>query len=118
MHSPAVAVELRARGLDAIAVKERPDLVGRSDSDLFTVAVDEDLVIVTENVKDFAALHQQSTARGELAAGLVFTHSGRFSRAARSYVSTLSQALAAFLAEHGPGLDDTESFVWWLERAA
>ena len=34
MHAPRVAARLRERGHDAVAVKERAELIGMSDEDL------------------------------------------------------------------------------------
>lgn len=118
MHAPAVAAELRRLGHDVIAVKERAELIGFPDADLWRVATVDRRVIVTENVKDFAALHKAATAAGQPHAGVIFTHSRRFPRGAGSHLQTLVAALAAFLSEHGAALDGAESFVWWLERAA
>ena len=116
MHAPAVAVELRARGHDVVAVKERPELVGLADPDVLTVATREGRAVVTENVKDFAILHQRLTAAGAHHAGLVFTHHRRFPRAARNHVRGLSEALAVFLETQSVALRDVESFAWWLDN--
>lgn len=117
MHAPAVTAELRARGYDAVAVKERPDLIGVADGDLLVAATADGRAVVTENIKDFAPLHQRLTAAGERHGGLVFTHPRRFPRGARSHVRALSDALAVFVDEQGDTLGDVESFVWWLEKA-
>ncbi|MBI2169829.1 MAG: DUF5615 family PIN-like protein [Actinobacteria bacterium] len=118
MHAPAVASELRAHGYDAVAVKERLDLIGVSDEELLVAATAEARTVVTENVKDFATLSRRRAAAGDHHAGLVFTHSRRFSRAARNYIQSLSHALIVFVDEHASRLDEAESFVWWLERAS
>lgn len=117
MHAPAVAVALRRLGHEALAVKERAEFTGLADPDLLRVAAADQRAIVTENIKDFAALHKESTIAGQPHAGLIFTHSRRFPRGAGDHVRTLVASLAAFLSEHEAALDDAESFVWWLERA-
>lgn len=117
MHAPAVAARLRDRGHDAVAVKERADLIGLPDEELLGAATADRRAVVTENVKDFAALHRRITAAGQRHSGLVFTHSRRFPRSARNHVRVLADALAVLLDEHGPMLGDVESFTWWLERA-
>jgi hypothetical protein len=116
MHAPAVASELRVRGYDALAVKERPELIVVSDRELLVAATAEGRTVVTENVRDFAALSQQWAAAGDQHAGLVFTHPRRFNRAARNHVQTLSRALGLFVDEHASTLEQVDSFVWWLER--
>jgi hypothetical protein len=115
MHAPAVATQLRARGHDAVAVKQRPDMIGLPDRELLMAATAETRALVTENVKDFAALHTMMTATAEKHAGLVFTHPRRFPRHAWNYVAVLTEALARFLDEQTRHLRDVESFVWWLE---
>lgn len=117
MHAPAVAVRLRDRGHDAVAVKERPDLIGLPDEGLLRAATADRRVVVTENVKDFAVLHQRISGAGQRHSGLVFTHSRRFPRSARNHVRVLADALAVLLTEHGAMLGEVESFIWWLERA-
>lgn len=117
MHAPRVAARLRDRGHDAVAVKECAELVGMSDEDLLRVAAADERAVVTENVKDFAPLHQLIAAAGQRHSGLIFTHPRRFPRSAPDHVRVLADALGAFLVEHGPMLDDVGSFVWWLELA-
>ena len=117
MHAPRVAARLRERGHDAVAVKERVELIGMSDEDLLRTARVDARAVVTENVKDFAPLHRHISAAGQQHSGLIFTHPRRFPRAAPNRVRVLADALGAFLVEHGPLLDDVGSFVWWLEPA-
>jgi hypothetical protein len=117
MHAPAVAVELRSRGHDAVAVKERPELIGLPDRELLVAATAEGRALVTENVKDLAALHRSMTASGEHHAGIVFTHPRRFPRHARNHVAALAGALAQFVDAETGTLRAVESFVWWLDAA-
>ena len=117
MQAPSVSAHLRGRGHDAVAVKERADLIGLPDEDLLRAATADDRAVVTENVKDFAMLHQRLSASGQRHSGLVFTHPRRFPRSAQNHVRVLADALAVLLSEHGSMLADVESFVWWLERA-
>ena len=117
MHAPSAAALLRDLGHDAVAVKERADLIGFPDEDLLRASTAEGRAVVTENVKDFAVLHRRITAEGRRHMGLVFTHPRRFPRAGRNHVRVLAEALAMFLSQRGSTLSDAESFVWWLERA-
>ena len=116
MHSPAVAARMRQAGHDAIAVKERADLMGLPDEDLLLAAAADGRAVVTENIKDFAVLHRCLSAAGRSHSGMVFTHPRRFPRSAPNQAPVLAEALSAFLAVHGPILGNVESFVWWLER--
>ena len=111
------AGRLRDRGHDAVAVKARAGLIGLTDEDLLRAATADGRAVVTENVKDFAVLHRRISAAGQRHSGLVFTHPRRFSRSAGNHASVLADSLALFLDEHGPVLDEVESFVWWLQPA-
>lgn len=115
MHAPHVAERLRSMGHDAVAVKERPELIGLPDEDLLVVAAGERRVLVTENVKDFAVLDRQWAAAGRQHAGLVLTHPRRFPRASPNHVPRLVGALACFVGEDPHRLRAVASFVWWLE---
>ena len=117
MHAPSVAALLRDRGHDAVAVKERADLIGLPDDDLLRAATADQRAVVTEDVKGFAVLHQRLSAAGQRHSGLIFTHPRRFPRSAGNHASVLADSLALFLDERGPMLDEVESFVSWLERA-
>lgn len=117
MHAPRAAARLRERGHDAVAVKERAELIGMSDEDLLRAATVDERAVVTENVKDFAALHQNLSAAGQRHCGLILTHPRRFPRSSPGCVPALADALDAFLAEHAPMLEDVGSFAWWLEPA-
>jgi hypothetical protein len=97
MHAPVVAAQLRLRGHDVVAVRERPELVGLTDRDVLEAATVEQRALVTENVKDFVVLHQEMTSGGKRHAGIVFTHPRRFPRHARGHVGILVDALAQFL---------------------
>ena len=115
MYAPGVAGLLRGWGHDAVAVKERTDLMGLPDQQLVRAATAEGRVIVTEDVRDFAGLHLRFSARGQTHSGLIFALSRRFPRTAPNHGRVLADALAALLSEHGAMLDGVESFVWWLQ---
>ncbi|MDY7104440.1 MAG: DUF5615 family PIN-like protein [Actinomycetota bacterium] len=114
MHAPAVAEALRRRGHDVIAVKERAELVGAPDDELLVAATAEHRAVVTENVKDFAALDRSAAARGTLHAGLVYTHPRRFRRGGPGHIDHLVAALDAFLRNEAALLEGVGSFTWWL----
>ncbi|WP_428120368.1 DUF5615 family PIN-like protein [Candidatus Poriferisodalis sp.] len=116
MHAPAVAAELRLLGHDVVAVKARSELAGLPDAELFIAATTDGRAMVTENVKDFAALHKSKIAAGQGHPGVIFTSSRRFPRGAGDHVPELVDALAKFLTEHAVAFEESESFVWWLER--
>ena len=80
MWASALAVQLRSRGLDAIAVLDRPDLRGKPDDVVFAVAQEEERTIVTENVRDFRMLADDALRSGHSHFGLVYTTNRTFPR--------------------------------------
>ncbi len=71
-YSPKIAEELRKRGHDVVSVKERGDLRGVSDRELWTRAAAGGRAVVTENVADFAVLLEQRLRNDEPAVPVVF----------------------------------------------
>jgi len=54
MYSEVIAVELRARGHDALSVREMaPTLAGAPDEELLSNAVAQGRTLLTDNVRDF-----------------------------------------------------------------
>lgn len=111
MHAAAVAVELRSRGVDAIAITEHPELRGTDDAPLLAWAAAEQRVVVTENVRDFAPIAAGWSQRQQPHPGFVFTNRDRFHRASKGYVGTLTRALEALDASGWPS---APSEVTWL----
>jgi len=112
--SPEIARQLRHRGHDVVAARERIELHGRSDRELPAVATAEARAVVTENVADFVELHRQSIMGAERHAGIVFTSPKQFPRSRRA-IGRLVQALEALLAAY-PDADALHDQAWWLER--
>lgn len=108
MYPPAAAERLRARGVDAVAVKELPELAGQEDADVLAAAALDHRVLVTENIADFAVI-----GRTEHHVGIVLCHPRRFPRDARR-IERLVLALASLdrAAPHGLG---EEPLQWWLQ---
>lgn len=110
--SPEIARQLRDRGRDVVAARERPALHGLSDRELLATAGRERRALVTENVADFAELHRQSLAGGEAHAGIVFTSPKRFPRTRRA-IGRLVRALGALM-EAQPEPTALAGQSWWL----
>jgi hypothetical protein len=101
-YSREIAEQLRDRGHDAVAVKERADLIAIGDAELFTLMAAERRAILTENVGDFMPLVQGAAAAGEAHFGVVFTSHGSMPRSKAAiglYVRVLDKFLAARRAE-------------------
>ncbi len=111
--SPEIARQLRSRGHDVVAARERPELHGLSDRELLALATDERRAIVTENVADFVALHRAAVVTRASHLGLVFTSPRRFPRTRRA-LGRLIRALDALLTTHD-ARDAFRDQAWWLE---
>lgn len=112
MFSPLVTVELRARGHDAVAIKERDEWQSLSDPDVVALARTEQRAVVTANLRDFRPLQAELLAAGgEGHAGMVFVPTGfRLTRAATGQIVA---ALEARLAEY-PGDEDLANGETWI----
>lgn len=69
--SPEIARQLRARGHDVIAVKERSELIGRPDRVHFAAMPEQRRAIVTQDLGDFRPLLAQAMRAGRKTYGLV-----------------------------------------------
>lgn len=112
--SPEIARQLRERGHDVVAARERVELHGLSDRELLGVAVSERRAIVTENVIDFVPLHAEALATSASHFGVVFTSSRTFPRTRRA-IGRLVRALDRLLAEHAAD-DALRDQTWWLQQ--
>lgn len=103
-YAPEIAEQLRRRGHDVVAVKERPQLIGRSDRVQFSGLPAERRAIVTEDVGDYRPLVASAVRRGQTTFGLLCVNPRRFPRR-RGEIGRLVAALDAFLRAN-PGDDD------------
>ncbi len=79
MYPGSLAAALRAGGIDAVTVREL-GLAGCSDLEIFGAAVAQELVLLTENVGDFARIAAEHSSAGQRHPGLLIALSSRFSR--------------------------------------
>jgi predicted nuclease of predicted toxin-antitoxin system len=103
MWPPSVAVQLRRRGHDIVAVAERPDLRTAQDAVVFGAAQAEERAIVAENVRDFRILAAYELARGSTHHGLILTSNRSFPRHVASSAGRLVTALDRLLSEEPDG---------------
>jgi len=80
MFAPALAGSLRAAGFDVVAVAGPPVLAAATDHQVAAWASEHGRRVVTENVRDFAAL----AGRGEPPLRVLFTSARRFPRSRRN----------------------------------
>jgi predicted nuclease of predicted toxin-antitoxin system len=97
MYTPAIAEQLRAKGHEALAVREVATLAGASDEALLRWAQIAGRAIITENVRDFLALHAISLQSGERHSGIILASNARFPRAKASTAGALVIKLDALL---------------------
>jgi predicted nuclease of predicted toxin-antitoxin system len=116
MYPASIAIGLRKRGYDVIAVQEDDNLSESDDESLFRVAQDMERAIVTENVKDFLPLDALMHGTGRAHYGLVFTTNRSFPRHHRRFVGAITAALADLL-EGQPRATAAASAVHWLQPA-
>lgn len=107
--SSQLAVELRARGLDAEAVSERVGMRGSLDEQVMEVAAREGRAVVTNNVKDFRPIAAARLAQGKGHGGLILLPSTR-SRS-RSAVGALAEGVERIVRDNAAGLADSERWV-------
>ncbi len=69
--SPDIARQLRAKGHDVLAVKERRELIGRSDRVHFASMPEQRRAIVTQDLGDFRPLLAEAMRAGAKTYGLV-----------------------------------------------
>ena len=112
-YSVRIAEELRGRGRDVVAVKERSDLIALSDGELWAVMQAERRALLTENVADFVPLVQQSIAAGEDHWGLVFSSPRSLPRGSATS-GLFAERLDELLQRH-PGDNDFRNGVHWLQ---
>lgn len=110
MLSGAIAEQLRARDLDAVAVVENPRLIGTPDEELLAHAAAQERVVVTANVADFAAIATDWRAAGRAHAGLVYVTSRAFPQD-RSFIGAIVSALLALQDSGSLPRTSTETFL-------
>lgn len=95
----AIAVELRRRGHDAVAVTEDPGLRGLEDRELLAWAAEVGRALVTYDAEDFGPLSEERQVVGEPFAGLIFLSAKRYPQGPKGYgalVRDLAQVLEAY----------------------
>lgn len=110
MFSPRLAEQLRARGVDCIAVAEDVVLSSEDDPVVLEAALAAGRVLVTNNVVDFERLRTQRSANDQPVPPLIYTSETAFPRD-RKFIGRLVEALE-YAASHR--LVHTTGGVLWL----
>jgi Domain of unknown function (DUF5615) len=111
-YAVQIATELRGIGHDVDCVKERPELISLSDSDLLSLMTAERRALLTENVSDFAPLVRQILAAGESHYGIIFS-SPRSMPRSRNTIGPFVAALDAVMRRF-PHENDFANKTEWL----
>lgn len=111
-YSKLIAERLRTRGHDVISVKERSDLEGLLDEQLFPLMAAEQRAILTESWGDFGRLMQQAAAAGATHYGVVFSSRQQLPRS-RETIGLYLDVLDDFLARH-PEADALRDSSRWI----
>lgn len=102
MWTPTIALQLRKRGLDVIAISE-PEHASRyagiSDDEVFARAQDDGRGIVTDNIADYEQARRDWGSRGQTHHGLLYALDPPFNRhRGKRVIGQMVNALAHFLA--------------------
>ena len=112
-YSPEIAQALRTRSYDVCSVKERPDLRGATDPEVWARMISERRALVTENVADFMALVNQTLSMGDSHYGLILS-SPRSMPRSRNTIGLFVERLETLMRSHS-GDDEFVDNVYWLQ---
>jgi predicted nuclease of predicted toxin-antitoxin system len=113
--APDIAIGLRERKHDVVAVCERPDLISSEDETLLALSSAEGRALLTNNVRDFASIATRWAGDGRPHHGLLFVSDSTLGRS-RNTIGTYVSALDKFMAEH-PVEDALRDQIRWLTAA-
>jgi len=101
MWTPTIALQLRKRGFDVVAISE-PEHASRyagiSDDQVFARAQDDGRAIVTDNIADYEQARRTHESRGQTHHGLIYAINPPFNRhRGDRVIGQMVNALADFL---------------------
>jgi Domain of unknown function (DUF5615) len=101
MWTPTIALQLRKRDFDVIAISEPPHAgryAGISDEEVFARAQGEGRAVVTDNIADYEQARHEWESRGQSHHGLVYALDPPFNRhRGERVIGQMVNALARFL---------------------
>jgi Domain of unknown function (DUF5615) len=101
MWTPTIALELRKRGLEVIAITEPAHssrYAGISDGEVFARAQDDGHTVVTDNIADYEQARREWESSGQTHHGLVYALNPPFNRhRGERVIGQMVGALAHFL---------------------
>lgn len=111
-YAKQIAEELRTRGHDVVSVKERPELEGLRDVQLFALLPAEQRAILTENWADYDRLLRRAVDEGATHYGVLFSSRRQLPRS-RETIGLYVRVLDDFLTRH-PAVDAICGSSRWL----
>jgi hypothetical protein len=111
MYAPGIARALRQLGHDVVSVKERPDLVERSDTELFEAMLAEGRVIVTNDSAGYLPLVARAAREDRHHVGLWLTSDRSLPRR-RDTIGRFVDVLDRILREHRSESSDLDRVRW------
>lgn len=112
LYSRQIAQQLRTDGHDVVSVKERDDLQGLLDEQLFASASAERRAILTENWADYDRLIRRAAAEGMTHYGVVCSSRQQLPRS-REAIGLYVRVLGDFLTRH-PAVDALLNSSRWI----
>ena len=114
MYPPEIAVQLRRRGHDVVAVVERPKLPSTPDAELFELAASENRTVVTNDAPHFIELFNGALTESREHAGVLLTSDHSLPRT-KAGIGAMVRALDHILREH-PEKDALANQLRWVVR--
>ena len=115
-YAPHIAVALRERSHDVIAVAAHGELRGVVDEELLAFCVSQRRALLSEDASDFVPLVHELAARGDDHYGLVLTSATSMPRRAAT-IGIFIEALDRLLRDH-PSDNALRNQVRWLQPTA
>lgn len=110
MLSGTIADQLRRRGYDVVAVVEDVSLVSTTDEELLAHATEQQRVLVTANIADFAAIASDWRTGDRVHHGIVYVAYRTFGQD-RSFIGALVDAISALYESRALPPPGTETFL-------
>ncbi|MGI8612466.1 MAG: DUF5615 family PIN-like protein [Nocardioidaceae bacterium] len=115
MLGGTIADQLRQRGYDVVAVVEVVSLMSMPDEELLAHAAEQQQVLVTANISDFAAIATHWRARDRVHEGIVYLAYRTFGQD-RSFIGAMVDALSALYGSKSLPPPGTETFLRRMSR--
>lgn len=112
-YSKQIAADLRDRDHDVHSVKERPELIGLGDGQLWASMQEEHRALLTENVGDFMPIVTHAAEVANDHWGVVFSNPRSMPRGAGT-IGVFVGAIDVLMRDH-PGENDFLNRMHWLQ---